>query len=104
MSEAPGANTILCINYTHYLPWELGAVWDPALGTLDSVYTLGCVSQPQRFPEILPWVFIPWQTGLAVGAACLLLVWWRLSSPGLMAILLASVQQALIHLISALKG
>lgn len=66
-------------------PWELGEAWDlaPSLRHSGEHVHFGMYFTASKgFPETLHWVFIPWQTGLAVGAACLLLVWWRLNSPG----------------------
>lgn len=84
VSEAPVANTVLCISLSDF-PWELGEVWDPGPSLEHSGQQIPfgmCFTASKGFPEIPHWVFIPWQTGLAVGAACLLLVSWRLSSPG----------------------
>lgn len=84
VSETPVANTVLCITLSDF-PWELGEAWDlaPSLRHSGEHVHFGMYFTASKgFPETLHWVFIPWQTGLAVGAACLLLVWWRLNSPG----------------------
>lgn len=49
VSETPVANSVLCIT-SATSPCKLGQVWDPApsLGYLDSMYTLGHVSQPPK--------------------------------------------------------
>lgn len=53
-------------------PWELGEAWDlaPSLRHYGEHVHFGMYFTASKgFPETLHWVFIPWQTGLAVGAA-----------------------------------
>lgn len=68
-SETPAANMVLCIMPGYVTPGCRGehGAQHPALRALDSAYTFGMHFVASKgFPEILHWVFIPWQTGLAV--------------------------------------
>lgn len=65
VSEAPVANVGLCIALDHITPgcWGERGARHPALRALGS-FGMHFVAS-KGFPEILRWVFIPWQTGLA---------------------------------------